>query len=115
MGGIFSTVGRIGRVKYIFALYFSILYNLLMFFLMGFIISLFDLDSDRYIEFFVGYFILCLPATIAFAFATVKRLHDIGRPGEHYWLFVIPFYNIYLLMVLFFKGGDPQTNQYGPA
>ncbi len=39
------------------------------------------------------------------AMATVKRLHDIGRPGSHYFLLLIPFYNLYLQCCLLFKKG----------
>ncbi len=43
--------------------------------------------------------------TYAAAMATVKRLHDIGRPGSHYFLLLIPFYNLYLQCCLLFKKG----------
>jgi uncharacterized membrane protein YhaH (DUF805 family) len=45
---------------------------------------------------------------------TVKRLHDLGRPGWHWWLFFIPLYNIYLGLVLLFQRGTPGPNLYGP-
>ncbi len=43
----------------------------------------------------------------------VQRLHDIERPGTHYWLFLIPFYNFYLLLVLLLKQGTDGSNKYG--
>ena len=39
------------------------------------------------------------------AFFIVKRLHDLGRPGFHYWLLLIPIYNFYLALVLLLKRG----------
>ncbi len=45
---------------------------------------------------------------------TVKRLHDLDRPGWHVLLFMIPLYNIYLAIVLFVVGGTVGDNQYGP-
>ena len=51
---------------------------------------------------------------IIYAFQTVKRLHDLDRPGSHYWLLLIPFYNIYLTLVLHFKKGTEGPNTYGP-
>ncbi len=45
---------------------------------------------------------------------TVKRLHDLDRPGWHVLLFIIPLYNIYLSIVLFVVEGTVGDNQYGP-
>ena len=33
---------------------------------------------------------------------------------RHYWLFFVPFYNIYLGLVLLFTRGVQGNNQYGP-
>jgi uncharacterized membrane protein YhaH (DUF805 family) len=44
---------------------------------------------------------------------TVKRLHDIGRPGWHWFLLAIPLYNIYLGLVLLFEKGTSGANRYG--
>ncbi len=52
-------------------------------------------------------------ATIAELAITVKRLHDIGRPGWHWWLLLIPFYNIYLGLSLLFKRGSIGPNEFG--
>jgi len=46
-------------------------------------------------------------------FNTVKRLHDLDKPGWHYWLQYIPFYNIYLGILLTFRAGTPGVNDYG--
>ena len=45
---------------------------------------------------------------------TVKRLHDLDRPGWHWWLFMIPLYNIYLGLVLLFGRGTRGPNRFGP-
>jgi uncharacterized membrane protein YhaH (DUF805 family) len=44
---------------------------------------------------------------------TVRRLHDLERPGWHWWLLMIPLYNLYLGLVLLFKPGTVGPNQYG--
>jgi uncharacterized membrane protein YhaH (DUF805 family) len=44
---------------------------------------------------------------------TVKRLHDLGRPGWHFLLFMVPLYNIYLGLVCLFQRGTLGPNQYG--
>jgi uncharacterized membrane protein YhaH (DUF805 family) len=48
------------------------------------------------------------------ALQIVKRLHDLGRPGTHYWLGFIPVYNVYFILVLWFKRGTTGPNKYGP-
>ena len=48
------------------------------------------------------------------AFLTVKRFHDLDRPGTHYWLLWVPlYYPFYLLWILLFKRGTDGPNQYG--
>lgn len=44
---------------------------------------------------------------------TVRRLHDLERPGWHWWLLMIPLYNFYLGLVLLFKPGTVGPNRYG--
>jgi uncharacterized membrane protein YhaH (DUF805 family) len=48
------------------------------------------------------------------AFLVVRRLHDIGKPGWHYWLLLVPLYNIYLGLVILFTPGTQGSNEYGP-
>ena len=45
---------------------------------------------------------------------TVKRLHDIDRPGWHWFLLAIPLYNIYLGFKLLFERGTQGDNRFGP-
>jgi uncharacterized membrane protein YhaH (DUF805 family) len=45
--------------------------------------------------------------------ATVRRFHDLDRPGLHYWLLYIPFYNLYLAFVLLLQRGTEGSNRYG--
>ena len=51
---------------------------------------------------------------LAVAFQIIKRLQDLDRPAWHYWLIWVPFYNIYLAIVLFFVKGTQGPNKYGP-
>lgn len=44
----------------------------------------------------------------------VRRLHDIGRPGSHFWFSLIPFYNLYFGLVVLCTDGVKGANQYGP-
>jgi len=47
-------------------------------------------------------------------FLVIRRLHDLGKPGTHGWLLLVPMYNIYLHLVLLFAKGVAGNNQYGP-
>jgi uncharacterized membrane protein YhaH (DUF805 family) len=67
----------------------------------------------------IGLVIICLTifpgAVVLQAFQTVKRLHDLDRPGWHFWLlYFVPFYNIYLHLVILFEKGTNGLNKYGP-
>ncbi len=43
---------------------------------------------------------------------TIRRLHDLDRPGSHWWLLFVPLYNIYLEFVLWFKRGTDGPNRF---
>ena len=45
---------------------------------------------------------------------TIKRLHDLDRSGSHWWLLMVPLYNIYLGLVLLFGRGTMGPNRFGP-
>lgn len=44
---------------------------------------------------------------------TVQRLHDLNRPMKHLLLFLVPFYNLYLLWNILFVKGTEDTNMFG--
>ncbi|MCT4620980.1 MAG: DUF805 domain-containing protein [Marinisporobacter sp.] len=60
---------------------------------------------------YIGFYIAYMALSICLA---VQRLHDIERPGVHWFLLLIPLYNIYLGLLLLFKKGTDGTNEYGP-
>ena len=45
---------------------------------------------------------------------TVKRLHDLGRPGWQVLLLALPVIQIYFGFITLFKQGTIGPNQYGP-
>lgn len=61
----------------------------------------------------VAGFIVGTVAAITIGIQAVKRLHDMDRPGAHYWLFLVPFYNIYLGFTLLFTKGTNGPNRFG--
>ncbi|MEJ8554160.1 DUF805 domain-containing protein [Tepidibacter sp. Z1-5] len=100
----FSFEGRFNRAKYFLYPFFT-----------GIIFSIIE-GLTFYIDNVFMWILLtvCAIAYTIFSVAcTVKRLHDLGRPGTHFWLTLIPLYNIYLGLVLLFKKGDLEANEYG--
>lgn len=44
---------------------------------------------------------------------TVRRFHDLGRPGWHWFLLAIPLVNIVVGLQLLLQRGTPGPNHYG--
>ena len=44
----------------------------------------------------------------------VRRLHDVGKSGWFYLIFLIPFIGAVWLLVLFCLEGKKEVNKYGP-
>ena len=112
MGSLFSMQGRISRRRYIVASLVVVVFTYTCAFAIGFAsgVSGGDLQSAGVLGMVVG-----LLGCVVQAFLAVRRLHDLGKPGWHYWLFFVPFYNIYLALVLCFAKGSTSANEYGPA
>jgi len=110
MKELFSMQGRFNRQKYLIT---GIIITLVMYALgfgIGFAIGMAGMDaavatSVSYLVSFVG--------IVIWSFLVVKRLHDLGKPGWHYWLMYIPLYNVYLGLVLLFTKGTAGPNTYG--
>jgi uncharacterized membrane protein YhaH (DUF805 family) len=112
MNSLFSMEGRLNRAKYFWrTLVISIGSNMAAF-LAGILLGGIMGKNAEPAALIVGY-ILVLAGGVMIAFEAVKRLHDLDRPGAHYWLLLIPFYNIYLGLLLLFKKGTSGPNQYG--
>ena len=43
----------------------------------------------------------------------IRRLHDLGKPGWWYWIFLVPFIGSIILLVLFCLSGENKANAYG--
>ena len=110
MNTMFSMDGRIGRSTYVWISLGVTLVSYAASFMIGLMLGMVGATEDAaaLVGGAVG-----LIATVIVAFAAVKRLHDLGRSGTHYWLFLIPFYNLYLSVVLLFQKGSEGPNQFG--
>jgi uncharacterized membrane protein YhaH (DUF805 family) len=112
MNSLFSTEGRLNRAKYFWrTLVISACSNMAAFlavFLLGGMMG----KNAEPAALIVGY-LRFMAGGVMIAFGAVKRLHDLDRPGSHYWFMLTPFYNIYLGLLLLFKKGTSSPNQYG--
>lgn len=46
---------------------------------------------------------------------TVRRLHDIGRTGWWFFLYLIPLIGAIVMLIFMILDSQPETNQYGPS
>ena len=105
---LFSTQGRVNRAWY----FWHVVLDDLVIAGMVFVLLLAS-------EWLTGLFMVpVIGVGLAGAWAamaiTIKRLHDLDRPGWHFLLMAIPIYNIFLGLVLFFAPGTEGDNRYGP-
>lgn len=105
----FSTQGRLNRARYFRRQLAIGISAWLITFGIGLIIEPSGGDSGP----LLWSIVVGLGASIVNAFQVVKRLHDLDRPGSHYWQTLIPLYNIYFGFVLLFQKGTDGTNTYG--
>jgi uncharacterized membrane protein YhaH (DUF805 family) len=59
------------------------------------------------------WYAVLLVGNVLSALQIVRRLHDLDRPGTHYWFLLIPLYDLYLVLVLLFTKGTSGPNRYG--
>lgn len=104
MGRFFTFNGRINRAAYFG---YSLLFGLI-----PTVIGLITFYTES-IMLIILHLILTIVMFIPTLCITIQRFHDIERPGYHYFLGFIPFYNIYLGLVLLFKRGTNGSNKYG--
>jgi uncharacterized membrane protein YhaH (DUF805 family) len=104
--------GRMGRSRYFLASLVVVIVTYACAFTIGFASGV----SGGTLEYagFLG-MVIGILGCVAQAFLAVRRLHDLGKPGWHFWLFFVPFYNIYLALVLCLASGSRSANAYGPA
>ncbi|HEX5131894.1 MAG TPA: DUF805 domain-containing protein [Candidatus Krumholzibacteria bacterium] len=111
MGNIFSMHGRLSRQQYFVYSMMIMAVTYACAFAVGFAtgVSGSGIEAAGALGFSIG-----MLGCVAQAFIAVRRLHDLGKPGSHYWLFLVPFYNLYFGLVLTFTRGVPGANEYGP-
>ena len=108
---LFTLKGRITRKQYILTSLAVTLVAFVIAFVIGFVSGVAGMSEEAGSG--LGT-IVSFAAAFVQAFLVVRRLHDIGKPGWHYWLLLVPLYNIYLGLVILFTPGTQGSNEYGP-
>lgn len=111
MSNLFSMKGRYNRAKYFWTEFGIFVFWVVLSNVLEVVVAKLGGDFNTAPLLFS---LFSIPIIVIAAFQVVKRLHDIGKPGEQCWLLLIPIYNIYLGLVLLFQKGNDGENQYGP-
>ncbi|MFZ5986002.1 MAG: DUF805 domain-containing protein [Bacillota bacterium] len=105
MKDLFSWQGRVGRLQY-FGIH--VIFSVIIGVIAGIATAVGD---NAVLSLIVG--LLYVVYAYVSVVTTIKRFHDLDRPGVHYFFLFIPFYNIYLSLVLLFKKGTEGPNTFG--
>lgn len=114
---IFSTQGRLGRVRYIgYSMGLALLINLAMAVLGGATVALGQIESGGEALSWLGgglLIILGLLALIVSLLLTIQRLHDFN--GSSWWavLILVPLANLALYLTLLIMPGTQGPNRFG--
>ena len=109
-----STNGRIGRKEYILGIIFD--YTILLLLLSAAIYGgrlekyFFSLGAVVRAVGTLGFYMFFIIAYIRSICSTIRRLHDLDRPGSYYLMLFFPFYNIYLILLLLTQRGTIGRN-----
>ena len=108
---LFTMQGRITRKQYVLTSLAVSVVAFIVAFAIGFVSGMAGMTEEASGS--IG-MIVSFAAAFVQAFLVVRRLHDISKPGWHYWLLLVPLYNIYLALVILFTPGTQGSNEYGP-
>jgi uncharacterized membrane protein YhaH (DUF805 family) len=112
MGNLFTLKGRMARREYIFASMMISLVSYVFVAAIGWISA--TSDTGFRDATLLGLAVM-IASCVAQGLYSIRRLHDLGRPGREVWLILVPLYNIYFLLILCFTRGSNAANEYGPA
>ena len=108
---LFNSKGRFSRKQYIFVTLCGYLILILIY-------SLLALTSRIKVLIYINFGILVLYfflLAIVLTMSIIKRLHDLGYPGNYYWKLHIPIAGQFLFYRLLLEKGQILDNEYGPT
>jgi len=108
---LFSSEGRVSAVQYwIFSFINWVIYLIIALFM---VLIFEQITTENENLFLYSSLFIWVIISFLFLFLRVKRLHDLGRPGEHIFLSIIPIYNIWLEIKILFVPGTNGDNKFG--
>lgn len=109
---IFTTKGRIGRLRYLAYLFISYLLMIPIIMIATILDSILDTDGSIMIA---GAVISYIPLFVfAFIFAK-RRFNDLNKSGWFALLFFVPIINMFIGLWLIFGPGSKNNNNFGAA
>jgi len=112
MGSLLSLRGRISRREYITV---SLIISVVSYVFVAAIGWISAASDEGFRDATLLGVVVFVASTLVQGFYSVRRLHDLGRPGRDVFLLLVPFYNIYFSLILCFTRGSSDENEYGPA
>ena len=103
--------GRISRAAYLLA---GLLANLVPFFLL-YRFTLVPEGSQESMGWAVAFSLIGVISIWAIFALSVKRVHDLGKPGAYALALFVPVISYVAFIVLCVVPGEPGTNRYGEA
>ncbi|SMH37664.1 DUF805 domain-containing protein [Mesorhizobium australicum] len=101
--------GRISRAAYLLA---GLLANLVPGFLL-YRFTLAPVESQAADSWAVAFFLIGLLSVWSIFALSVKRVHDLGKPGPYALALFVPVISYVVFIVLCVMPGDPAPNRYG--
>jgi len=112
MGNLLSMRGRISRREYITV---SLVISVVSYVFVAAIGWISATSDEGFRDATLLGVVVFAASTLVQGFYSIRRLHDLGRPGHDVLLLLVPFYNIYFSLILCFTRGSSDENEYGPA
>lgn len=114
---LFSFQGRAGRAQYFWHSFLDSFVMMALIFGVVYALGFQDMATTGMTATHIIGIVLIIAIVLAGVMSelavTIRRFHDLGRPGVHYFLTMIPFYNIYIGFMLLFQKGNDGPNNYG--
>ncbi len=110
---IFSTAGRLGRLRFIaYSLIFTFVLYILLAIVMGITVSMTGVDSSPFVS-MIAIAIFSIAAVVVSIMLMSQRLHDANNSAWWILLVFVPIVSFLFTLYLWFMPGTKGANEYG--
>ncbi|SMF62855.1 Uncharacterized membrane protein YhaH, DUF805 family [Alteromonadaceae bacterium Bs31] len=111
---IFALNGRIGRIRY---LAYSMIYNLILYFVLGIAAAILMgiLGDSGGVATGIVFLVLYIPVLVIFVALMRRRINDLDKSGWLLLLLLVPLVNLIFGLYMIFAPGTKGVNRFGPA